>query len=180
MSTQFLNSTKIIEAFSSTLSTLRTGRVNSTVLDSVDVEMYGSKMKIKELATVTMPEPAQLLITAFDKGANKAIVDAITKSNLNINPVDDGAGIRLNFPPLNEETRKMIAKNVHKALEDIKIVIRNARQDILKKIKAQLESKEISEDEKSAKEKDLQKEVDDLNKKVEQIAKDKEADIMKI
>jgi ribosome recycling factor len=177
--TQYLNTTKITDAFSSNLSSLRTGRVNSSILDTIDVEFYGSRMKIKELATVTMPEPAQLLITTFDKGANKPIIAAISNSNLNVNPVDDGAGIRLNFPPLTEETRKVLAKNVSKLLEEVKIIIRNARQDQLKKIKHQLDAKEISEDVKSNMEKDLQKEVDDLNKKVETIAKEKEAEIMK-
>ncbi len=180
MSTQYLNTTKITENFSNTLSGLRTGRVNASILDIIDVELYGSRMKIRELATITMPEPAQLLISAFDKGANKHIVEAISKSNLNINPVDDGAGVRLNFPPLNEETRKAIAKNVHKMLEDIKIVIRNARQDALKKIKHQFDAKEITEDQKKNMESDLQKEVDKVNLDVAKIAKDKEAEIMKI
>jgi ribosome recycling factor len=177
---QYLNTTKITEGFSSHLSSLRTGRVNSSILETIDVEFYGSKMKIKEIATVTMPEPAQLLITTFDKGANKPIIDAINSSNLNVNPIDDGAGIRLNFPPLTEETRKALAKNVSKLLEEVKIIIRNNRQDQLKKIKHQLDAKEISEDLKSSMEKDLQKEVDELNKKVETIAKEKEAEIMKI
>jgi ribosome recycling factor len=180
MNYKHLQAKKITDHFVSILSGIRTGRVNSAVLDPIVLEYYGSKVHIKELATIKIPEPAQILITPFDKGAIKAISDAISKSNLGVNPIDDGAGVRLNFPPLTEETRKKLAKNVSVLLEESKIIVRNTRQDILKTWKKQKEDSEISEDELKKLETELQSEVVELNKELETISKNKEQDIMKI
>jgi ribosome recycling factor len=180
MAYQYLNSTKILDHFHYSLSGIRTGRTNSSVLDAIKVEMYGSKMAIKELASISQPEPTQLLISVFDKSANKAISKAIVESNLGVNPVDDGIGIRLNFPPLTEETRKKLAKSTSVIAEETKVIIRNNRQDILKSWKKEKEDSIISEDELKKLETELQKEVDALNKEVESIAKKKEDDILKV
>ena len=175
-----LNATKILEHFKQTLSGIRTARANSSVLDPIMVEFYGTKMQIKELATLTLPEPSQIMITPFDKSAIKAITKAINDSNLGVNPIDDGICVRLNFPALTEETRKKLAKNVSVEMENAKIAVRNNRQDILKKIKAQKDNSEISEDMVKSLEEDLQKEVVELNKEIEVITKQKEKDIMTI
>lgn len=177
---QYLNSTKILDHLHHSLSGIRTGRANSGMLDPIMVEMYGSKMAIKELASISQPEPTQLLISAFDKSANKAIVKAITESNLGINPVDDGIGIRLNFPALTEETRKKLAKSANVLAEEAKVSVRNNRQDILKGWKKEKEESLISEDELKKLETELQKEVDSLNKEIEAVAKKKEEDILKV
>jgi ribosome recycling factor len=180
MNYQYLSHLKILDHLHHSLSGLRTGRANSSVLDPIQVEMYGSKMAIKELASISQPEPTQLLITAFDKSAIKMIVKAISESNLGINPVDDGAGVRLNFPPLTEETRKKLAKSVSVLAEDAKVSVRNQRQDVIKGWKKEKEDSLISEDELKKLEVELQKEVDSLNKEIETIAKKKEEDILKV
>jgi ribosome recycling factor len=171
---------KILDNFKTKISSIRTGRVNSSVLDNVLVEAYGSHMSIKEIATVTAPEPTQLLITPFDKSLISAIEKAITQSNLGSNPNSDGAGIRLVFPPLTAESRAIKAKEVGKDLEEAKIAVRNQRQDLLKHEKRRQENDEISEDELRGFETDLQKEVDAINKELEVIGKAKEDEIMKI
>lgn len=179
MNYKHLEASKILENFTKILSGIRTGRVNSSVLDPIVLEYYGSKVKIKELATIKIPEPAQILITPFDKGAIRAISDAISKSNLGVNPIDDGAGVRLNFPPLTEESRKKLAKNVSGLLEESKIVVRTNRQEILKTWKKQKEDSEISEDELKKLENELQQDVNTINKELETISKNKEQEIMK-
>ena len=180
MNYQYLNSTKILEHLHHSLSGLRTGRANASVLDPIMVEMYGSKIAIKELASISQPEPTQLLISAFDKSAIKMIIKAISESNLGINPVDDGTGVRINFPPLTEETRKKLAKSASILSEEAKVSVRNNRQDVLKGWKKEKEDSLISEDELKKLETELQKEVDALNKEIEAIAKKKEEDILKV
>jgi len=173
-----ININRISDFLRHNLNGIHTGRVNSSILEAVDVEAYGSKMKINELATVTIPEPSQLLITPFDKSVIKNISKAITDSNLGVNPMDDGAGVRLNFPPLTEETRKNRVKLVHKLLEDSKVEVRKERQDLIKKQKHLKEEGEISEDELKRFEDDVQKQVEEANKILEEISKKKEDELM--
>jgi ribosome recycling factor len=180
MEYKLVNQEKILEHLHSKLSNIRTGRVNSSILDTILVEAYNTKMHIIEIATVSTPEPAQLLITPFDKSLIPAIQKAISNSNLGVNPGDDGVGIRLNFPPLTQEARLVRIKEVGQILEESKISLRTNRQDLLKSKKRQFENDEISEDELKRFEIDLQKEVDFLNKELEQTAKNKEVDLMKI
>jgi ribosome recycling factor len=170
----------ILNRLHKNISSLRSGRVNSTILDSIKVEAYGSKMSFQELATITTPEPAQLMITPFDKGLIKNIVSAIQNSDLGVNPSDDGAGVRLSFPPMTEEVKKDRVKILYKFQEEARKDVRIHRQDKLKAAKKQKEDGEISEDDLKTFEKDLQLEVDHLNKEIEEITKAKEADIMKI
>jgi len=177
---QYLDSNKILDHFQRQLSVIRTGLVNASVLDHITVVAYGSKMKIVEIAAITKPEPSQLMITPFDKGLISGIAKAIRESNLGINPADDGAGIRLVFPPLTEENRKNRIKEVTIELENTKIVVRNERQSILKQFKQQKEQSEISEDELKKAETEVQKEVEILNAKLEEISKNKEAELMKM
>lgn len=180
MSYNIINGQKVVDHFNHHLVGIRTGRVNINVLDPLNVEAYGSQMKVKELATVTSPEPTQLLITPFDKTMIQPIAIAIQNSNMGVNPVDDGAGIRLNFPPLTEETRAQKAKEVGKELEEARIMMRSMRQDLIKSQKRKKENDEISEDDLKRFESNLQKEVDELNKELQEIAKQKEDDIMKV
>lgn len=180
MQYKHLNSKKITDHLANILLGIRTGRANSSVLEPISVEYYGSKMQIKELSTITLPEPAQILITPFDKGAIRAICEAINKSNLGVNPIDDGVGIRLNFPPLTEEARKKLAKSVSIFVEETKIMVRNNRQDILKTWKKQKEDSLLSEDELKKLETDLQKEVTEINKELENTGKSKELELMKM
>jgi ribosome recycling factor len=180
MSYKYLKASAIVEHFQQQLAQLRTGRVNSAILDHILVEVYGSKMKIQELATITTPEASQLLISPFDKGVVSAIEKAIQNSNLGVNPMNDGAGVRLNFPPLNEETRKARVKEVKKLLEDAKIAVRNDRQQHMKSWKNLKDEGEISEDEIRDNEKALQAEVEKLNEELESMSKTKEVELMKV
>jgi len=175
-----VNANKILEDFRTRLSSIRTGRVNSSVLNNVLVEAYGTKMHINELATVTSPESNQLWITPFDKSLIKAIAQAITESNLGVNPMDDGAGLRLTFPVLTEEARKQRAKEAGKMLEEGRIIARNYRTDLLKDEKRKKENSEITEDDLSRFETDLQKEVDKVNQELEAIVKVKQDELMKM
>ncbi len=180
MSYKYLPADKIKDHYTKSLSVIRTGRVNSSLLDHIFIPAYGNKMLIKELATITIPEPAQLLITPFDKSINVAIEKAIIEANLGINPTNDGAGVRLVFPPLTEETRKARVKEISKLLEEAKINIRTHRQDLLKAKKTDKENGDLSEDGLKRFESELQKEVDNLNEEVENMAKAKEAEILKM
>lgn len=171
---------RIVEDFQLKLKSIRTGRVNANVLDNIEVEAYGTRMHIKELATVTSPEPAQLMITPFDKGILNEIEKKIRESNLGVNPVNDGAGLRLNFPPLTEENRKNKVKEVNKLLEEARILVRGHRTDILKNEKKSKEEGQVTEDELKRFEESLQKDVDQLNKKLDEIAKIKQDELMKI
>ena len=170
----------IVSHFQDELKSIRTGRVNSSILDSIQVEAYGTMMHIKELATVTSPEPSQLLITPFDKSVNSAIEKAITLANIGANPGNDGAGIRLNFPPLTEENRKLRAKEVDKLLEASKVQVRLNRQEALDVLKQQKTNGEMGEDDFKRAETAIQLEVDHLNKKLEEIATHKREELMKM
>lgn len=180
MNYTYLPGSKLLEILHEKLSTIRTGRINSSILDSIEVEAYGSKMHFIELATVTTPEAAQLLITPFDKTVLPAMEKAIIDSNLGVNPVNDGAGLRLVFPPLTEENKMKRVKEIATHLEEARIMIRSNRQDVLKKMKRDKEAGEITEDDLRRQEGDLQKEVDSLNAEFEKIAKEKEEDLMKV
>lgn len=171
---------EILERYRKHLTGIRSGRVNSSILEAITVEAYGSKMHFNEIATITIPEPVQLLITPFDKGLISNIVKAINDSNLGVNPQDDGAGVRLVFPPLTEETKKMRVKDLHKLREDARIEVRVKRQDALKDKKDEKEQALISEDDLRFFEDNLQKEVESLNTEIEEITKAKEEEVMKI
>ena len=182
MSYSYIPADKIISALKTKLSTVRTGSVNSSILDTIDVFVpsYGMNMKISDLATVNIPEPGQLLITPFDKSVLVNIEKAITNSNLGVNPNNNGAGIRLVFPPMTEEVRKNRVKEIEKYEESFKIEVRNFRQDILKEQKKLKADGEISEDELKWFEQDLQKEVDKINGEIETIIKQKSNELMEL
>jgi ribosome recycling factor len=171
---------EILERYKKHLSGIRSGRVNSSILESMTVEAYGSKMHFNEIATITIPEPVQLLITPFDKSLISNIVKAINDSNLGVNPQDDGVGVRLMFPPLTEETKKLRVKDLHKLREEARIEVRLKRQDALKDAKDEKEQGISSEDDLKSFEDNLQKEVDNLNSEIEEITKNKEDEVMKI
>lgn len=171
---------KIITFLEQKLSQIRTGRVNAAILDHITVEAYGGNMKINEVATISIPEPSQLMITPFDKSILNALDKAIMTSDLGVNPNNDGAGLRLSFPPLTEETRKVRAKEVASYLEEARIAMRSQRQNLMKSKKAEKENGEISEDELKRFETQLQKEIDLLNDELSVIAKKKEVELMKM
>jgi len=171
---------KSIEATQHEFATLRTGRANPSMLDGIMVDAYGSQMPINQLAQVHVPEPRQLMITPYDRTMVGLIERAIKLSDLNINPINDGAGIRLNLPLLTEERRKDMVKLLHKKAEEGRVAIRNVRRDTNDHFK-QLEKKgEASEDDAKRAQEKLQKLTDKFIADIDHLQKAKEAELMEV
>jgi len=158
----------------------RTGRASPAVLDRVHVDYYGTESPINQVATVSIPEPRQLLIQPYDKSMTPVIERAILKSDLGINPVNDGTGIRLTFPAMTEETRKAMAKQVHSRAEEARIAIRNIRRHTLDHLKQLQKDKAISEDELKTNEAKVQKITDSFVAQIDDLMKKKEAELMQV
>ncbi|MDD2871229.1 MAG: ribosome recycling factor [Candidatus Gracilibacteria bacterium] len=159
---------------------LQLGRANPVMVEGIMVEQYGSLQKIQNMAAVSNMDSQTLMIKPWDRSVIHAIAKAITESGLGLNPQTMADSIIIKVPPLTEERRKEVAKVAKKMSEDAKVGIRNARSESLKAIKNAEDKKEISEDMRKDMENDLQKLIDEANKKVEDHLKHKEADIMKI
>ncbi|MDD6795926.1 MAG: ribosome recycling factor [Clostridiaceae bacterium] len=172
--------TKTIGVLKSDLQTMKAGRANPTMLDRVQVEYYGSLCPISQVANVSAPEPRVLMITPWEKTILKDIEKAILKSDLGLNPSNDGNVIRLVIPELTEETRKNLVKTVKKTGEEAKVAIRSIRRDANEKIKAMKKSNEATEDELKKGEDDVQKVTDSFVKQVDTLIQAKEKEIMSI
>lgn len=171
---------KTISVLKSDLSTMKAGRANPTMLDRIQVDYYGSLCPINQVANISAPEPRVLVIAAWEKSLLKDIEKAILKSDLGINPSNDGNVIRLVVPELTEETRKNLVKNVKKTGEDAKIALRSIRREANDKIKALKKDNEITEDEQKISEENVQKITDNFVKEVDTIILAKEKEIMSI
>ena len=171
---------KAIEVFSKELSSLRTGRANSAMLDLVKVDVYGQQMPINQIASITTPEPRMINIQVWDQN-NVALIDsAVKKSELGLNPQIDGQLIRLPVPELNEERRIELKKMIKSMGEKCKISIRNIRRDANEELKKLLKTKEIGEDEEKAFEKNVQNITDKHILIVDDKVSAKEKEIMTI
>ena len=171
---------KTFEAFVKDLSALRTGRANASMLDVIKVDVYGQKIPINQLGTVTVPDPRTLNIQVWDQNNVKLIDSSIRKSEMGLNPQIDGRLIRIPVPNLNEERRNELKKIVKSIAEKSKISVRNIRReanDLLKKI---LKEKKISEDENNKFEKEIQKITDEEIKKIDERESQKEKEIMTV
>ena len=171
---------KTIDVFSKDLSSLRTGRANSGMLDLVKVDVYGQKMPINQLGTITTPEPRTINIQVWDLNNVILIDSAIKKSELGLNPQIDGQLIRLPVPDLSEERRTEMKKIVKSMGEKCKVSIRNIRRDGNDELKKMLKSKDISEDEEKKYEKIIQDLTDNNIKLIDEKVSSKEKDIMTI
>jgi ribosome recycling factor len=171
-----------IETLKKEMATIRTGRANSSLLDTVQVEYYGSLMPLNQIGSVTVPDSSTLVITPYDKSAIKAIETAILKSELGLNPANDGNVIRLPIPALTEERRRELTKLVAKLAEEIRTAIRNVRRDANEDVKKLEKDKTapISEDVAKKTLEQIQKATDEAIKEVDEIVKHKDAEIMKI
>lgn len=156
--------------------TVRAGRANPSSLDGVVVDYYGSMTPLKSLATISVPEATQLLIKPFDRGCLNDIEKAIIAANLGYNPSNDGETIRIVIPALTEERRKELTKQVKAMAEDAKVVIRNIRHEANEKI----EKMELSLDEEKGMMKDVQDLVNEYNKDIDNLYKDKEKELMTV
>ena len=159
---------------------IRAGRANVSVLDRITVDYYGVPTPVQQMAAVSVPEPRTLLIQPWDASTLKSIEKAILTSDIGINPQNDGKVIRLSFPPLTEERRKEIVKDVKKAAEENKVAVRNTRRDALEKLKGLKKSNEITEDDMADGEKKIQNLTDRFCKEIDELAAVKEKEIMEI
>ena len=171
---------KSIQSFKKDISTLRTGRANSNMLDTIKVDVYGQMMPIEQLGTISVPEARLISIQVWDK-TNTALIDsAIQKSELGINPQIDGQIIRLRIPDLTEERRKDLIKILKNMGEKGKVSVRNVRREANEDLKKQLKDKKISEDESKGFEKSVQKITDTNIENIEKILVEKEKEILQI
>ncbi|MGO5064549.1 ribosome recycling factor [Clostridium sporogenes] len=170
---------KSIEALKRELSSMKAGRANPAMLDRIEAEYYGSMTPLNQLANISVPEARVLSIQPWDKSSMGAIEKAILKSDLGLNPSNDGAVIRLIIPELTEETRKNIVKTVKKTGEETKVAIRSIRRDCNDDIK-NLKKDDVSEDDIKKAEEDIQKKTDKFIKEVDSIISAKEKEILSI
>jgi len=171
---------KTIEVLNAEFAAIRVGRANPAVLDRLTIEYYGTQTPIAQVASISSPEARTLIIQPWDASATKAIEKAINTSDLGINPQNDGKVIRLVFPPLTEERRKDLAKQVHKMGEDSKVAVRNIRRDAMESFKAQKKKSEITEDDLKEIEKDIQNLTDKYIKEVETVTAKKESELTSV
>ena len=171
---------KTIDVFSKELNSLRTGRANANMLDIIKVDVYGQKMPVNQLATITTPEPRTINVQVWDLNNVNLIDSAIKKSDLGLNPQIDGQLIRLPVPDLSEERRTEMKKIIKSMGEKCKISIRNIRREANDKLKDLLKKKEIAEDEEKKFEKNIQNYTDEHIKTIDDKVSSKEKDIMTI
>tara|TARA_B100002051_G_C16287822_1_gene416610 strand:- start:5 stop:565 length:561 start_codon:yes stop_codon:yes gene_type:complete len=171
---------KSIQSFKKDISTLRTGRANVNMLDTIKVDVYGQLMPIEQLATVSVPEARLISIQVWDKTNTNIIESAIQKSELGINPQIDGQIIRLRIPDLTEERRKELIKILKNMSEKGKIAIRNIRREANENLKKKLKDKTISEDQNKNLEKTIQKITDTSIENIEKVSNEKEKEISQI
>ena len=171
---------EVIEFFREDTASLRTGTASQQMLDQIEVEAYGGRMKIREVASVSVPDPTLIVLSPWDKSLLKAIEKAIQGSNLNVNPVVDGEIVRIPVPPLTEERRKETVKLLHEKAESARVMARNVRTDVKKLIEAQEGEAGISEDDVA---REL-KELDDVSKEflseIDSVTQLKETELMKL
>jgi ribosome recycling factor len=168
-----------VSHFEDELKKVRTGRAHPTMLDSIQVEAYGQRVPLNQVANVTAPEAQLLTVTPFDPTNLANIVAAIrADQSLGLNPSDDGRLIRVPIPPLTEERRKQIVKQTSEKVEETRIALRNVRQDAFKDAKRLKDAKEISEDDQKRAEKSVDEVMSELHTKIDTIFKEKEKEIL--
>ncbi len=171
---------KSVQGLMNEYAAIRAGRANPTVLDKVRVDYYGVETPVNQMAAVSVPDARTLMIQPWDKTTLKAIEKAIQMSDIGINPQNDGTAIRLVFPPLTEERRRELGKNVLKMAEDFKVSVRGIRRDSLEKLKAMKKNNEITEDDQANGEKKMQTLTDKYCKEIDDVASAKEKEIMEL
>lgn len=170
----------VLNHYKEDLKQIRTGKANPGILDNVFVSVYGSDMRLREIAQITTPEPRLILITPFDRSNTSAIAKAIEKANLNINPIADGNVVRLMVPPMDEAARKEMVKLVHRKKEECKVGIRNTRRDLNDKARKNKQDGLLTEDVLKRMEKEIQEETDAFCKMADELAVAKEKEVMTI
>ncbi|UOQ85607.1 ribosome recycling factor [Gracilibacillus salinarum] len=185
MSQQLLNETKdkmsqAAKAYSKNLATVRAGRANPAILDSVQVEYYGALTPLNQLSSISVPEARLLVITPFDKSSVSDIEKAIQKADLGLSPSNDGNVIRISIPALTEERRKELVKVVGKYAEEAKVQIRNIRREANDQLKKDEKNGDITEDDLRGFQDDVQTETNAQINKIDELTKQKEQEIMEV
>ncbi len=171
---------KTVDATNHDFSTIRTGRANPSLLDGITADYYGTPTPLNQLASISVPESRQLLITPYDRSTVGTIEKAIKNSDVNINPVNDGVALRLTIPPLTEERRRDFVKVLGKKAEEGRVSIRNIRRDANDGFKALVKKSEASEDESKRAQEGLQKLTDRYIVEIDKIAKAKETELLEV
>ena len=171
---------KAIDHLFDELANVRAGRANPAILNKISVDYYGAATPINQIGTVSVPEARQILITPWDKSLLSAVEKAIQKSDIGINPINDGNSIRINFPELNEQRRKELVKDVKALCEEAKVAVRNGRRDAIDQAKAAQKANEMTEDELRSAEEQIQKLTDKYVEKIDSMFASKEKEIMEI
>lgn len=169
-----------IQALEEDLAGIRTARAHPALVEKLQVEYYGSPTPLIQLATISVPEPRQLLIRPFDGSTLKAIERSIQSSDLGLTPNNDGKAIRLNLPPLTEQRRRDLVKIVHSRLEEARVAVRNVRRDSIRDLRDFEEEKMISEDELEHGQEELQKITDRFTQEIDEIGQRKEKEILEV
>ncbi len=171
---------KSVEATAHELNTVRTGRASAALLDRIAVDYYGQKTPLRQLATINVPEPRLLTVQPFDPGSVKGIERAIQESDLGLTPSNDGKVIRLPIPQLTEERRKELVKVVRHLGEEGRVAVRNVRRDVMHHLKELVREGDVGDDEERRAEDRAQKLTDEHVKKIDELLKHKEAEIMEV
>ena len=171
---------KAVEALKQDISSIRTGRASSALIERITVDYYGTPTPINQVASISIPEARLLVIQPWDRKMLIDIEKAIQKSDLGINPNNDGQVIRLAIPPLNEERRRDMVKTLHKKLDEHKVAVRNVRRDAQDKLRDREKKKEVSEDELKRSTDRLQKLTDRYIDEMDKVGKSKELEILEV
>lgn len=168
----------VFEWTRSEVAAIRTGRANSAMVEDIQLEYMGSKLRIKELATIMTPEPRMIIIQPWDKGVIPLIEKAIREHGTGLSPSSDTNGIRVAVPPLMEDRRKELVKLLGQKIEEARIKSRQIREDIIKKVNAEVKAKTAREDDLRKAKDEVQKIIDEFNRKIDELAKKKEQELM--
>jgi ribosome recycling factor len=171
---------KAVEDFRKELSSIRTGRANVTLLDSVRVDYHGTQMPVNQLGSLSVPEATMIVIAPWDPSAVPLIDKAIRTADLGLNPTNDGKVVRVPIPPLTEDRRKDMVKHMHKVLENHRTAVRNIRRDIKEAVDKLEKDKKISQDEQKRSLEELEKLTHSETKKIEDLSAMKEREIMEV
>ncbi|OGC53038.1 ribosome recycling factor [candidate division WWE3 bacterium RIFCSPHIGHO2_02_FULL_38_14] len=171
---------KSLEFLKSELNQLRTGRPTPLLIENIQVDAYDTKMTVKELGSISVPDPQNLVVSVWDKTLLKSIAGAIGDSDLKLNPVVDGDVVRVPLPALTEERRKELVKLVSVKVEEAKNTIRSIRQDFMKEIEKAFAEKEIGEDKKYTGKEEVEKVVKEFTEKLDELGENKKEEIMKV
>jgi len=172
--------TKVVGSFSDDLKQLRTGRASSALVEDVIVSFYGTPTPLKHVGSITTPDPNLIVVSPWDKSILGEIENAIRTSDLGVNPTNDGTVVRIAIPPMTEERRIELSKRLHQMAEEVRVALRTIRRDAWDEIQDMEKAGKISEDDRYAAEKELNKSIDDFHGKIDQAVEAKDKEMMTV